>query len=444
MPLLVEQRRQYSGTGKAAFSILLLQDIAVAPVLVTLAVLGSRRNDGFSPQLLLAFAPATLGLLFLVVLGRLALRPMMRSVAKAHSEELFAAASLLVVVGAGLVAALAGLSMALGAFIAGVLLAETEYRQKIEITVEPFKGLLLGLFFVSVGINLDLSILVARPAMIAGVMLGLMIVNGLAIFALTRLFGFAKGVALETAMLLAAGGEFAFVILNSAIAEGLLEQQLAQTVIVASTLSMFCIPIFAAAGATLSRRANKEIGSILPSPEAAAMARVLVVGYGRVGTLVADMLNRHKIAWAAVEREPHLIEAARRLGHDVFFGDASRPELLRRCGLDTALAVVVTMDSPESTEAVVVTTREIRKDIIIVARARDARQANRLYILGANDAIPEAIEASLQLSEALLVDIGIPMNSVIASIQKRRDEFRQELNKQQALNAAAQRGQKNN
>lgn len=173
------------------------------------------------------------------------------------------------------------------------------------------------------------------------------------------------------------------------------------------------------------------------------MARVLVVGYGRVGTLVADMLNRHKIAWAAVEREPHLIEAARRLGHDVFFGDASRPELLRRCGLDTALAVVVTMDSPESTEAVVVTTREIRKDIIIVARARDAGQANRLYILGANDAIPEAIEASLQLSEALLVDIGIPMSSVIASIQKRRDEFRQELNKQQALSATTQRERQN-
>ena len=439
MPLLAEQQRQYSRPGRVTFSVLLFQDLAVAPILVTIAVLGGHRGESFSPKLLLAFAPAALGVLGLVVLGRLVLRPMMRSVAKAKSEELFVAASLLVVVGAGLVAAVTGLSMALGAFIAGLLLAETEYRREVETTVEPFKGLLLGLFFVSVGIGLDLSLLVAQPVVIVGSMLGLMILNGGIIFGLARAFGLKSAAAIETALLLAAGGEFAFVVLNSAIAEGLVDRQLGQTILVSSTLSMFCIPLLAAAGAALGRRPSKAVGPTLPDPGQAGVPKVLVVGYGRVGKLVAEMLTRHRIAWTAIERVPKLIEAGRRAGHDVFFGDASRAELLQRLGLDDVRALVVTMDSPEATEAVVVNARELRPDLTIVARARDAQQAKRLYELGASDAVPETIEASLQLSEALLVGIGIPAGAVIASIHQRRDEFRKELNNPDALGGRGRR-----
>ena len=439
MPLLAEQQRQYSRPGRVTFSVLLFQDLAVAPILVTIAVLGGHRGESFSPKLLLAYAPAALGVLGLVVLGRLVLRPMMRSVAKAKSEELFVAASLLVVVGAGLVAAVTGLSMALGAFIAGLLLAETEYRREVETTVEPFKGLLLGLFFVSVGIGLDLSLLVAQPVVIVGSMLGRMILNGGIIFGLARAFGLKSAAAIETALLLAAGGEFAFVVLNSAIAEGLVDRQLGQTILVSSTLSMFCIPLLAAAGAALGRRPSKAVGPTLPDPGQAGVPKVLVVGYGRVGKLVAEMLTRHRIAWTAIERVPKLIEAGRRAGHDVFFGDASRAELLQRLGLDDVRALVVTMDSPEATEAVVVNARELRPDLTIVARARDAQQAKRLYELGASDAVPETIEASLQLSEALLVGIGIPAGAVIASIHQRRDEFRKELNNPDALGGRGRR-----
>ena len=439
MPLLAEQQRQYSRPGRVTFSVLLFQDLAVAPILVTIAVLGGHRGESFSPKLLLAFAPAALGVLGLVVLGRLVLRPMMRSVAKAKSEELFVAASLLVVVGAGLVAAVTGLSMALGAFIAGLLLAETEYRREVETTVEPFKGLLLGLFFVSVGIGLDLSLLVAQPVVIVGSMLGRMILNGGIIFGLARAFGLKSAAAIETALLLAAGGEFAFVVLNSAIGEGLVDRQLGQTILVSSTLSMFCIPLLAAAGAALGRRPSKAVGPTLPDPGQAGVPKVLVVGYGRVGKLVAEMLTRHRIAWTAIERVPKLIEAGRRAGHDVFFGDASRAELLQRLGLDDVRALVVTMDSPEATEAVVVNARELRPDLTIVARARDAQQAKRLYELGASDAVPETIEASLQLSEALLVGIGIPAGAVIASIHQRRDEFRKELNNPDALGGRGRR-----
>jgi CPA2 family monovalent cation:H+ antiporter-2 len=443
MPLLTETKRQHTKAGRAIFSVLLFQDLAVAPILITLAVVGSHTGDLFSPRLLLAFAPAALGLVILVVLGRLLLRPMMKSVARAKSEELFMAACLLVVIGAGVISAVTGLSMALGAFIAGILLAETEFRHEVEVTIEPFKGLLLGLFFVSIGIGLDFSVLASQPLTIGGVTVGLMALNGAVIFVLALLFRLTPRQAGEAALLLAAGGEFAFVILDSAMDKGIVARGIGQSILVASTLSMFCIPLLA----WLGMRAARRLGLAERTAEAPAESvgetdekpAVLVVGYGRVGRLVGDMLTRHGIAWVAADRDARNIEPARRAGITIFFGDASRPEFLKRCGLATAPAIVVTMDSPEGTEAVVATSRELRPDLTVVARARDARHAQRLYELGATDAVPETIEASLQLSEAVLVDIGIPMGLVIASIHERRDEFRKMLNRPDALGGRTRR-----
>ncbi|MFO1079537.1 MAG: cation:proton antiporter [Reyranellaceae bacterium] len=433
MPLLAEHRRQNTEPGRAIFAILLLQDLAVAPMLVTLAFLAHHDGESFSPRLLLAFAPAVLALLGLVVFGRLVLRPLMRSVARTHSEELFIAAALFVLITAGLIAAVAGLSMALGAFIAGLLLAETEYRKEIEAKIEPFKGLLLGLFFVSVGIGLDLSVIAAKPLVVGGLCLGLIALNGAVLFGLARLFGFGTTQAIEIGLLLAAGGEFSFVILQTAIGEGLVPREVARTVLVSSTLSMFCIPLLAAPALALSRHAAARPGAAAPPVPAIAEPRVLVVGYGRVGRLVAEMMTEHGIAWLAIDRSTRIVEEARKEGRDVLFGDCSRRELLQRLGLERALAVVVTMDSPEGNEAVVEAARQIRQDLPIVARARDSEQAKRLYALGASDAVPETIEASLQLSEALLVGIGLPVGPIIASIHERRDRFREELNDPNAL-----------
>jgi CPA2 family monovalent cation:H+ antiporter-2 len=436
MPILADQKRQHSAPGRAVFSILLFQDLAVAPILVTIAVIGSQGTEGFSvPRILLAFAPAVAGVLAIVVAGRLLLRPMLRSVAKAKSDEMFMAASLLVVVGAGLLAALTGLSMALGAFIAGLLLAETEYRHEVEVTIEPFKGLLLGLFFVSVGSGLDLALLAREPLTLVGLAVGLVLLNGGVVFALCRLFGLAWSKALEAGLLLAAGGEFAFVIMSSAMSEGLVGPAVGQAILVSSTLSMFAIPVLAELGRRVSARNKPSPATAVPFPveNSADNPTVLVVGYGRVGKLVGGMLDRHDLSWAAVDRDPRLVEAGRRAGHTVHFGEASRPEFLQRCGLDGAKAIVVTMDSPEAAEAVVAQARIHRADLIIVARARDARHAKRLYDLGATDAVPETIEASLQLSEAVLVDVGVPMGLVIASIHERRDEFRTLLNRPDAL-----------
>ena len=440
MPLLAERKRQHSQAGRATFAVLLFQDMAVAPILITLTVMGSRaggEGGDFSARDLLAFAPAALGLLLIIVIGRLGLRPMLRSVAKAKSEELFMAASLLVVIGAGLLAALTGLSMALGAFVAGLLLAETEYRHEVERNIEPFKGLLLGLFFVSVGIGLDLSRLIADPLPIIGMSIGLMTLTGGVVYGLARMFGLKPRQAIESALLLAAGGEFAFVILGTALDNGVVAADAVAVILVASTLSMISIPFLGALGAKLGGRAGANPESSLPvdgeGGQGGEATAVLVVGYGRVGRLVGDMLSRHDIPWVAVERDARMVETGRRSGAQVFFGDASRAEFLRHCGLETARALVVTMDNPEGAEAVVAAARDMKPGLTIVARARDAFHAKRLYELGATDAVPETIEASLQLSEAALVDIGIPMGLVIASIHERRDEFRKELNRPDAL-----------
>ncbi|WP_309642932.1 cation:proton antiporter [Phenylobacterium sp.] len=443
MQILTEHKRQHSAAGRATFSVLLFQDLAVAPILVTLVILG-RGADGetFSPRLLLAFAPALLGVLLLVVFGRLLLRPMLKSVARAKSEELFMAACLLVVIGAGLVSALTGLSMALGAFIAGLLLAETEYRHEVEVTIEPFKGLLLGLFFLSVGIGLDLSLLSAQPLLILSMAAGVIALNLSVVFGLSRAFGLPWRGALEAGLLLAGGGEFAYVILSSAMGEGIVARPIGQTILVASTISMMCIPLLAALGLRLGGRKTAGQGVVAEPPildEQPETPRVLVVGYGRVGKLVGDMLGRHDIAWVAAERDARLVESGRHAGDAIFYGDASRSEFLKRCGLETAPALVVTMDAPEGVEAIVATAREMRPDLIIVARARDARQAARLYELGATDAVPETVEASLQLSEAVLVEIGVPMGLIIASIHERRDEYRQALNRPEALGGRTRR-----
>jgi len=439
MPSLVENRRQHSAAGRAAFSVLLLQDLAVAPILVTLAILGGRSAEQLSPRLLLTFAPALIGVLVLLAAGRWLLRPMLRSVAKAKSEELFMAACLLVVIGAGVVAALTGLSMALGAFIAGLLLGETEYRHEVEVTIEPFKGLLLGLFFLSVGIGLDLSLLVSSPLFIFGMAIGLIGLKAATIFGLARLFRLPARAALETGLLLAAGGEFAFVIMEAAMGAQIVDQAVGRSVLVAATLSMMLIPPLALLGARIGATKAPPAETPVEPAAGAGGPRVLIVGFGRVGRLVGEMLDRHEIAWVAAERDPRIVEAARRDRRSVFYGDAARPEFLKRCGVGEAPALVVTMDNSEATEAVVELARSLRPDLTIVARARDARHAKRLYELGVTDAVPETVEASLQLSETVLVEIGVPMGLVIASIHERRDAYRADLNRPEALGGRTRR-----
>ena len=435
MPALAEGKRLHSESGRATFSVLLFQDLAVAPILLGVTLLSSRDAALGLGGVLLKLAPAVIVPAAILLIGRLLLRPMMKSVARAKSEELFMAACLLVVLGAGLTAAAAGLSMALGAFIAGLLLAETEYRHEVEVVIEPFKGLFLGLFFLSVGIGLDLGLLMKEPLLILGAAVGLVLIKAVLITGLAAAFRIKLRRAVEVGLLLGAGGEFAFVVLNGAMGSGILGREAGEILIVAATLSMFTIPALATLGARIGRGAVSNTALEPPPGASEGPPKVLVIGYGRVGRMVGDLLDAHQIGWVAVDRDPRLVEAGRPRGHTVFFGDAARGDFMARIGLASAPAVVVTMDAPEAVEAVVALARQARPDLIIVARARDARQAGRLYELGATEAVPETVEASLQLSEALLVDLGVPMGLVIASVHEKRDEIRKSLNRPEALGA---------
>ncbi len=428
IPVLGERRRLNAPAGRASFAVLLFQDLAVAPILFAVTVLGTESDQaglGFA----LALVKAALAVALFVVFGRLALRPLFHMVAATRSPELFMAACLLVVIGAGLAAAFAGLSMALGAFIAGLLLAETEYRRAIEATIDPFKGLLLGVFFVSVGMSLNPVALLDSPLTILAVALGLMTLKAAIVYVLALRFRLGRATALETGLMLGNGGEFAFVILGAALGLGIIKQSLVQEILLITTVTMIAIPLVGRVASLFERRVRAGAvadAAAEPIPEGEA-PRVVLAGFGRVGRLVAEMLTRHGVPYIALDMDAARVAEQRRAGRPVYFGDSGNPEMLRRCGVATARALVVTLDSPRGVEAVVAAAKGVRPDLPIVARARDAKHATQLYDMGVDDAVPETIEASLQLSEAVLVDLGVPMGLVIASIHERRDEYRKTL-----------------
>lgn len=440
MPVMAERGRISTTSGRATFAVLLAQDLAVAPILITVTVLAALANTGATPAgefdpavlrpALLTLIPAAIGLALLVVLGRLVLRPMFRSVARAKArgqgQEMFIAASLLVVVGAGVAAQAAGLSMSLGALVAGLLLAETEFRREVEVSIEPFKGLLLGVFFVGVGIGLDVDAVIADPAAVIGLAILMTLLKAVLIYGAARAWKLQPRTAIETALVLGPAGEFAFVILGAGLVEGIASPAFTQTVLLAATLSIFSIPLMAAIADRLLRRAPAERPDL--SDEAmtpvAEQGQVLIVGFGRVGRLVSEILKAHDQPFLAVDANAATVAKGRDEGANVFYGDAGRAEMLALCGIETARAVVVTMDSPAKVDEVVRAVRAARPDVGLIARARDERHAERLYRLGVTDAVPETTEASLQLAENTLVDLGVPMGLVLASIHERRDQFR--------------------
>ena len=442
LPVMAERGRMRGTVGRSTFAALLAQDLAVAPILITVTVLTALSAAGgdLSPTVLgpalLTLAPAAIGLALIVLVGRLGLRPLFRSVARSRtashggSQELFVALCLLVVIGAGVAAQASGLSMSLGALIAGILLAETEYRREIEINIEPFKGLLLGVFFVGVGIGLDLDVVAAEPVLVFGLALGVIGIKAVLIVGLARAWGLSARAAIETALVLGPAGEFAFVIVNTSLVEGVATPAFTQAVLVAATISMFAVPLMAMLGQRIAgaRAAAIPVADdpalALPPETDRTEASVLIVGFGRVGRLVAEMLAEHGQSFIAVDTDPSAVAAGRREGYDVSYGDAARSEMLSLCGIETIKALVVTMDAPTKVDDVVIAARALREDLVVIARARDDRHAARLYGLGVTDAVPETTEASLQLAENTLVDLGVPMGLVLASIHERRDKYR--------------------
>jgi monovalent cation:H+ antiporter-2, CPA2 family len=447
--LLSDAKRMSSQTGRISFAMLLSQDLAVLPVLLVIGGLGRDTTDSLAQGLISALIGATVAVGLIVGVGRFLLRPFLRMVAGTGSSDFFMAGVLLIAVGTGIIANAAGLSMALGAFIAGLTLAETEYRRAIEATIEPFKGLLLGAFFLLVGLNLRIDGLLQEPIFIFGAALAIITLKVALIYVLARLFRISRGPSLETALLLGPCGEFALVVFTAAKGAGLLGLSDYNRLALIATLTMATIPLLARLGRRWSRQLTaarpQSSAEVVLLPPDESSPRIIVAGFGRVGKLLGTMLAEHKIPYLAIDSDAANASKERNAGFPVYFGDATNPAFLEKCGLKQALAIAVTMDNPSRVDTVVKVARAERADIKVIARARDERHAMRLYELGVTEAVPETIEASLQLGESLLVESGIAMGLAIASVHERRDGYRKLLgrpNRKKELERATMRRKK--
>lgn len=416
-------------SGRASFAVLFCQDLAVIPILMFISIIGANAEASLFSTLGRAFIEAAIAIGVITLVGRVILKPLFQLVANAQSTELFIAATLFVVVGTGVVAASAGMSMALGAFIAGLLLAETEYRKAVISTIGPFKGILLGIFFFTVGMSLDVRTIANHGALIAASVAGLIIIKSLIITLAARGFGIPWAAAWETGLLLGPGGEFAFVAITLALSLGVIDPQSAHVLFAITTLSMACIPFLATLFQNISRRLNQPEPlapdlKVLPQP---GPMHVLVIGYGRVGKVVCALLDTCRIAYTATDHNADSVAEERRNGQKVFYGDATKADYLNACGIMSAAGIVITVRSRSIVKEIVIQARKLRPDIIIFARARDAAHAKQLYALGVNNAVPETVEASLLLSEAALLGLGIPENDVTQSIQQKREKIRKDL-----------------
>jgi CPA2 family monovalent cation:H+ antiporter-2 len=421
--LLVERRELGTPLGRASFAVLLLQDLAVVPLLVLLSVLGS---PGASLAELAGYAllKALLAVGLIVLLGRGVLRPAFSRVSDLRQPGAFMALTLLVVIGTAALTAAAGLSAALGAFLAGLLLAETEYRHEVEVNIEPFRALLMGLFFLSVGMAIDLRVLLDNPAWVIASVAGLFLIKGTILAMVLRAARLRWSAALEGGLLLGGGGEFAFIAIAAAMVAGVLEREIGQFMLIVVGLSLLATPLVAAGAqrlrGVLDARAGLAPGARAAPPEGLE-GHIVIAGFGRVGQLIGRALDANEVPYVALDGDAHLVERLRGQGAPAYFGDASRAELLERAGVDRATAVVVTMNDAEAARHCVEVVRRRFPHVQVLARARDDAHARLLREAGATGVVPETLEAGLQLSGHVLGSLGMPSESRDEFLQRQRE-----------------------
>jgi CPA2 family monovalent cation:H+ antiporter-2 len=410
--------------GKSAFAMLLFEDLALVPIVFVLAALGPASSGGGVVSVLL-WGAVSIAAIFIG--GRFALPRLFAQAARTKSPELFLAISLLVVIIASLATTAAGLSPIVGALLAGVLIAETEYHSEVEVITAPFKGLALGVFLITVGMSLSLESLLANWMILVAALAGVVAAKSLVTFGLLKLSGARSGMAAETSVLMSSPSETTLIVLGTAASAGLIAAADAAFWQTVTALGLTITPLLAELGRLVARRleAREKLTPDLQLDEEGP--GTVVIGLGRVGRLVADMLKEHDRRFVTVEADIDAVNAARRDGYPVIFGDVSRSELVDRLNLGRADALVLTMDDPVLTVRITKRVRGWVPGLTIVARARDASHAAELYRAGATDAVPETFESSLQLSEAVLVDLGVAMGPVIASIHEKRDQFRKTI-----------------
>lgn len=412
--------------GQAALAILLFQDLAVVPILVMIPLLGSEQHR-LGEALVLAGGKAVLVIAGIILVGQFLLRPAYRLIASAQSADVLLATTLVVALGTSWATAFFGLSMVLGAFLAGVLIAETEYRHQVEADIRPFRGLLLGVFFFSVGASLDLPLVAERAPQLVLLTAAVIAAKAAVLLALALLFRMPLPAATHLSLLLAQASEFCFVVVGLALHFKLLQERDGAMLLAVVALTMFATPALAAVGkraeAALARR--REPGLAELAEEAVNLSgHVVIAGFGRVGRIVAQVLVQQEVPYIALDLDPRVVRTARRDGFAVFLGNTSDINVLESAKVARAEAVLVTHDQPREAERLCAVLRRSYPNLCILGRARDPEHARRLTEAGATAAVPENLESSLQLTGRLLESLAIPADEVSRLLYKlRRDDY---------------------
>ncbi|ODU68354.1 MAG: sodium:proton exchanger [Novosphingobium sp. SCN 66-18] len=414
--------------GRAALSMLLFEDIALVPIIFLLGAIAPTAAADGGAVLLDTLWRGGIVIVALLLAGRFLLPSLFAQAAQTKSPELFLAASLLVVIVAALATGAVGLSPIMGALLAGLLIAETEYHNEVEAITKPFKGLALGVFLITIGMGIDLRVVWENLGPLAAGVAGVVVIKALVTGLLLRVMGKGRGTALETGILMASPSETTLIVLATATQAQLILPQTAQFWQIVTANGLTITPALAKVGEAFAKRleAREPASADLPRAEPAG-DRAVILGFGRVGRLVGEMLAAHDAPYIAIDSDPRLVREARLARLPVLFGNVASETVIDRLDLDHARALIVTMDEPVLVSRIVKKLHKLRPELPIIVRARDAVHAGELYRAGATHAVPETLESSLQLSEAVLVDLGVPMGPVIASIHEKRDELRQQI-----------------
>jgi CPA2 family monovalent cation:H+ antiporter-2 len=424
LQILVERRELGTPHGRVAFAVLLFQDLAVVPLL-TLVPLLARRETSVLSALGGAFLKAAAALVVILALGRLALRPLLRMIAREGTPELFTGIVLLVILGVGWLTEQVGLSMALGAFLAGLLMAETEYRPQVEGDIQPFRGLLLALFFMTVGMGLNLELLKEQWLLLMGLLFALLLVKATILLVLSRAFRLSLAVAAAIALMLAQGSEFGFVLFSLAQQAGAVPAHTAQVAVLVVGLSMAVTPVLLTSSREVLRRLERpsdQPHDALAADTSEMNEHVVIAGFGRVGQTLGLLLDARFIRYVALDLNPELVAEARRRGLPVFYGNASRADVLKAAGIERAQMAVSTLDDPELASRTVHVLRRLMTSMPIIARAHDLADCERLVRAGATSAVPEIVEGSLQLGGVLLRQLGESPEGVNQLLEQFRQE----------------------
>ncbi len=430
LQVLAERGQLNSQFGRSAFSILLFQDIAVLPALALLPLLGvaAARTGGPDGWLALKFV-AVLGAA--VVGGRYVLRPMLRIVAATRVAEAFTAAGLLVVIGTALLVSQVGLSLSLGAFLAGVLLADSEFRHELEADIEPFKGLLLGLFFITVGMSANLRLALEKPWLIVGLTSSFMLLKIAVLLCIGRLSGLSPTASRGLAFSLPSGGEFAFVLFGLGATLGIMDTEIAELLVLVVTGSMILSPLLLALHDALFKRKERD-DRPFDTPEE-LYPKVIIAGFGRFGQIVGRILRAKKISFTALEANQTQVDFLRRFGNQVFYGDASRLELLRSAHAENAEVFVLAIDDVEASVRTAELIRKHFPHLKIFARARNRQHAFRLMDLDVRYTIRETFASSLEMSEKVLETLGLSKSRAVETVRQFRAHDEATMAKQQAV-----------